>query len=52
MIYYLYEDITPAVMPTIAESNKYAKNNSIMVKSILNKISIAQALRSLFCHVL
>jgi len=39
---YLYEDITPAVIPTMAESNKYIKNSSIMVKSTLNKISIAQ----------
>ncbi len=29
-------------MPTMAESNRYAKNNSIMLKSTLNKISIAQ----------
>lgn len=39
-------------MPTTAHSNRYAKNNSIMLKSTLNKISIAQALRSLSCHAL
>lgn len=38
---YLYEAITPTVTPTTAQTNKYAINKVIMIKS-LNKTSIAQ----------
>jgi len=39
---YLNTDIVPTTEPIITQVIKYNMNNSIMIKSNLNKISIAQ----------